>query len=59
MAVNSASQIVKLGVSADFAICKGKRKDGMACSMVINKYVFIVRIIFMQAIRNIKVSYLT
>ncbi|XP_078173268.1 minichromosome maintenance 10 isoform X1 [Carex rostrata] len=37
MAVSSASQIVKLGVSADFAICKGKRKDGMACSMVINK----------------------
>lgn len=45
MSVNSASQMVKLGVSADFAICKGKRKDGMPCSMVINKYVPFVRII--------------
>ncbi|KAJ4803917.1 MCM10 minichromosome maintenance deficient 10 [Rhynchospora pubera] len=37
MSVNSASQMVKLGVSADLAICKGKRKDAMACTMVINK----------------------
>jgi Primase zinc finger len=45
MSVNSGSQMVKLGVSADFAICKGKRKDGMACSMVINKYVPNVKLI--------------
>ncbi|KAF3796454.1 MCM10-like protein [Nymphaea thermarum] len=33
----SASQIVKLGTSLDYGVCKGDRKDGTSCSMVINK----------------------
>ncbi|ERM98510.1 protein MCM10 homolog [Amborella trichopoda] len=33
----TASQILKLGTSADFGICKGKRKDGNPCSMAINR----------------------
>ncbi|XP_068646248.1 uncharacterized protein [Aristolochia californica] len=37
LSVYSAAQILKLGKSADFAICKGKRKDGIACTMSINK----------------------
>nr|XP_018679980.1 PREDICTED: protein MCM10 homolog isoform X2 [Musa acuminata subsp. malaccensis] len=37
LSVYSASQMLKMGTSADYGICKGKRKDGMACTMVINK----------------------
>ncbi|URD96162.1 Primase zinc finger [Musa troglodytarum] len=37
LSVYSASQMLKMGTSADCGICKGKRKDGMACTMVINK----------------------
>ncbi|KAG9442712.1 hypothetical protein H6P81_018566 [Aristolochia fimbriata] len=37
LSVFSAVQMLKLGKSADFAICKGKRKDGLACTMAINK----------------------
>jgi Primase zinc finger len=58
MSVNSASQMVKLGVSADFAICKGRRKDGMACSMVINKYVHNVKVISCRQLETNKVSYI-
>uniref|UniRef100_A0ACD5XZ93 Uncharacterized protein n=1 Tax=Avena sativa TaxID=4498 RepID=A0ACD5XZ93_AVESA len=37
VSVNSVGQMMKMGVSADFSICKGKRKDGMACTMATNK----------------------
>uniref|UniRef100_A0A0D9XG47 Uncharacterized protein n=1 Tax=Leersia perrieri TaxID=77586 RepID=A0A0D9XG47_9ORYZ len=37
VSVASVGQMMKMGVSADFGICKGKRKDGMGCSMAINK----------------------
>ncbi|CAN6482670.1 unnamed protein product [Victoria cruziana] len=37
LSVFSASQIVKLGSSLDYGVCKGDRKDGTPCSMVINK----------------------
>jgi minichromosome maintenance protein 10 len=38
VSVGSVGQMMKMGVSADFSICKGKRKDGMACTMATNKY---------------------
>lgn len=37
LSVYSASHILKIGTSADYGVCKGKRKDGMACTLVINK----------------------
>ncbi|CAM0952713.1 unnamed protein product [Alopecurus aequalis] len=37
VSVASVGQMMKMGVSADFSICKGKRKDGMACTMATNK----------------------
>ncbi|KAF7060273.1 hypothetical protein CFC21_067068, partial [Triticum aestivum] len=37
VSVGSVGQMMKMGVSADFSICKGTRKDGMACTMVTNK----------------------
>ncbi|KAH9655183.1 zf-primase domain-containing protein [Citrus sinensis] len=37
LSVSSASQIIKMGTSVDYGVCKGKRKDGMACNTVINK----------------------
>uniref|UniRef100_A0ACD5ZF57 Uncharacterized protein n=3 Tax=Avena sativa TaxID=4498 RepID=A0ACD5ZF57_AVESA len=37
VSVNSVGQMMKMGVSTDFSICKGKRKDGMACTMATNK----------------------
>ncbi|XP_058090845.1 uncharacterized protein LOC131237193 [Magnolia sinica] len=37
LSVYSAHQVVKMGISVDYGVCKGKRKDGMACAMVINK----------------------
>ncbi|XAR72701.1 hypothetical protein NMG60_11019431 [Bertholletia excelsa] len=37
LSVYSAGQILKIGTSSDFGVCKGKRKDGMACTLVINK----------------------
>lgn len=40
VSVASVGQMMKMGVSADFGICKGKRKDGMGCTMAINKYAF-------------------
>ncbi|KAJ8766974.1 hypothetical protein K2173_012449 [Erythroxylum novogranatense] len=33
----SSNQILKMGTSIDYGVCKGKRKDGMACTVVINK----------------------
>ncbi|CAH9100908.1 unnamed protein product [Cuscuta europaea] len=33
----SVSNILKIGTSADYGICKGKRKDGLACTLFINK----------------------
>lgn len=40
LSVASVGQMMKMGVSVEFGVCKGKRKDGMACTMAINKYVF-------------------
>ncbi|KAL5205953.1 hypothetical protein ABZP36_034162 [Zizania latifolia] len=37
VSVASVGQMMKIGMSADFGICKGKRKDGMSCTMGINK----------------------
>ncbi|XP_059434036.1 uncharacterized protein LOC132167153 [Corylus avellana] len=37
VSVYSPSQILKIGTSADYGVCKGKRKDGMLCTLVINK----------------------
>ncbi|XP_047049662.1 protein MCM10 homolog [Lolium rigidum] len=37
VSVGSVGQMMKMGVSADFSLCKGKRKDGMACTMATNK----------------------
>ncbi|XP_062177620.1 uncharacterized protein LOC133882453 [Alnus glutinosa] len=37
LSVYSSSQILKIGTSADYGVCKGKRKDGMLCTLVINK----------------------
>ncbi|KAL5200860.1 hypothetical protein ABZP36_035214 [Zizania latifolia] len=38
VSVASVGQMMKTGMSADFGICKGKRKDGMGCTMGINKH---------------------
>ncbi|KAL3514994.1 hypothetical protein ACH5RR_021896 [Cinchona calisaya] len=37
LSVYSACNILKIGTSLDYGVCKGKRKDGMACTLVINK----------------------
>ncbi|CAI9104748.1 OLC1v1003495C2 [Oldenlandia corymbosa var. corymbosa] len=37
LSVYSAGNILKIGTSADYGVCKGKRKDGIACTIVINK----------------------
>ncbi|CAN8314543.1 unnamed protein product [Cochlearia groenlandica] len=37
LSVNSAKQMVKLGVSADYGVCTAKRKDGTSCTSVVNK----------------------
>ncbi|KAL1208223.1 hypothetical protein V5N11_034939 [Cardamine amara subsp. amara] len=37
LSVNSAKQMVKLGVSADYGVCTAKRKDGTTCTSVVNK----------------------
>jgi minichromosome maintenance protein 10 len=39
LSVYSPSQILKIGTSVDYGVCKGKRKDGMPCTLAINKYV--------------------
>ncbi|CAN6554618.1 unnamed protein product [Malus baccata var. baccata] len=37
LSVYSANQMLKMGTSVDYGVCKGKRKDGMACTVVLNK----------------------
>ncbi|XP_073012143.1 uncharacterized protein [Typha latifolia] len=37
LSVYSANQMLKIGASIDYGLCRGKRKDGLACTMVINK----------------------
>ncbi|GMY05448.1 protein MCM10 homolog [Fagus crenata] len=37
LSVYSPSQILKIGTSVDYGVCKGKRKDGMPCTLAINK----------------------
>ncbi|KAE8690679.1 Minichromosome maintenance 10 isoform 2 [Hibiscus syriacus] len=37
LSATAANQILKIGTSADYGVCKGKRKDGMACTLVVNK----------------------
>lgn len=37
LSVQNPSQILKIGTSVDYGVCRGKRKDGMACTMVINR----------------------
>ncbi|RAL48447.1 unnamed protein product [Cuscuta campestris] len=37
LSVYSVNNILKMGTSADYGICKGKRKDGVACTQLINK----------------------
>lgn len=31
--------MLKMGTSDDYGVCKGKKKDGMACTTVINRFV--------------------
>uniref|UniRef100_A0A6N2L4A8 Uncharacterized protein n=1 Tax=Salix viminalis TaxID=40686 RepID=A0A6N2L4A8_SALVM len=37
LSVFSADQMLKMGTSTDYGVCKGKRKDGLPCTLVINK----------------------
>ncbi|KAI3960599.1 hypothetical protein MKX01_003773 [Papaver californicum] len=37
LSIFSAGQILKLGASVDFGVCKGQRKDGVTCSIAIDK----------------------
>ncbi|KAJ9189566.1 hypothetical protein P3X46_000841 [Hevea brasiliensis] len=37
LSIYSPNQILKMGTSIDYGVCKGKRKDGMSCTLVINK----------------------
>ncbi|KAI4297764.1 hypothetical protein L6164_037632 [Bauhinia variegata] len=37
LSVYSPGQMLKIGTSVDYGVCKGKRKDGMACTLVIDK----------------------
>ncbi|XP_061372405.1 uncharacterized protein LOC133314895 [Gastrolobium bilobum] len=37
LSIFSPSQILKMGTSVDYGVCKGKRTDGMTCTLVINK----------------------
>ncbi|KAF3434706.1 hypothetical protein FNV43_RR21791 [Rhamnella rubrinervis] len=37
LSVYSPDQVLKMGTSVDYGVCKGKRKDRMACTAVINK----------------------
>ncbi|XP_028765746.1 protein MCM10 homolog isoform X2 [Neltuma alba] len=36
LSVYSPSQILKIGTSIDYGVCKGKRNDGMPCTLVVN-----------------------
>ncbi|XP_022146297.1 protein MCM10 homolog isoform X2 [Momordica charantia] len=37
LSVYQPSQMLKMGTSDDYGVCKGKKKDGMACTTVINR----------------------
>ncbi|GLT42925.1 hypothetical protein SLA2020_169020 [Shorea laevis] len=37
LSLSSANQILKIGTSADYGVCEGKRTDGVPCTLVINK----------------------
>ncbi|XP_058780915.1 uncharacterized protein LOC131655023 [Vicia villosa] len=37
LSIYSPNQIVKMGTSVDYGVCKAKRVDGIACTMAINK----------------------
>ncbi|KAM7270982.1 hypothetical protein ACFE04_030196 [Oxalis oulophora] len=37
LSVQSSNQTLKMGISADFGVCNGKKKDGLACTAAINK----------------------
>ncbi|TKY75500.1 MCM10-like protein [Spatholobus suberectus] len=37
LSIYSPRQIMKMGTSVDYGVCKGKRTDGLACTLVINK----------------------
>jgi hypothetical protein len=37
LSIFAGDQVVKLGTSVDYCICKGLRKDGMPCSTVVNR----------------------
>ncbi|KAF2302065.1 hypothetical protein GH714_032262 [Hevea brasiliensis] len=37
LSIYSPNQMLKMGTSIDYGVCKGKRKDGMSCTLVINK----------------------
>ncbi|KAH9622553.1 hypothetical protein KSS87_020076 [Heliosperma pusillum] len=37
LSVFNGNQILKVGTSVDYGVCKGRRKDGMPCTMVVNK----------------------
>jgi minichromosome maintenance protein 10 len=36
LSVDRGAQLFKLGTSADFALCKGERRDGLRCTMAVN-----------------------
>ncbi|OIW14711.1 hypothetical protein TanjilG_33053 [Lupinus angustifolius] len=37
LSIYSPGQILKMGMSVDYGVCKGRRPDGMACTLAINK----------------------
>ncbi|GMH02965.1 hypothetical protein Nepgr_004804 [Nepenthes gracilis] len=37
LSVYTPGQILKMGTSVDYGVCKGRKKGGVACTMVINK----------------------
>ncbi|XP_065867574.1 uncharacterized protein [Euphorbia lathyris] len=37
LSVYTPNQVLKIGDSIDYGVCKGKKKDGMPCTLVINK----------------------
>ncbi|XP_024633574.1 protein MCM10 homolog isoform X1 [Medicago truncatula] len=37
LSIYSPNQIMKMGTSVDYGVCKGKRADGMSCTLAINK----------------------
>lgn len=37
LSVYSACNILKIGTSVDYGVCRGKRKDGVECNVVVNK----------------------